>query len=459
MNTPINYWNRLSLAKQFALASFVVLLIGMASVSIWVSHKIEGAVVHSSSVSAALYMDSFIVPLVQELEYTSELSDQTRQELDKLVSSTPLGQRVLSFKIWLEGGYITYSSRPSLTGKTFPVTPNLASAWQGLLHADFDQLDDEEDAQERHSGLPLLEIYSPVRSTETGEILAVSEFYSVAEELNSDLLYAKLQSWLLLAGVGTMMFLSLSSIAVRGSRTIDAQQQKLKERVQDLSVLRRRVENASRKTTELNEHYLRRIGSDLHDGPSQLIALALLKMDSLKQLSAPSSRQSVANEIEIMRDSLAEALNEIRNITAGLAMPEIEGLSVDQTLHKVVKAHERRSGMSVSLVSSECRENIPHSILICLYRFVQETLNNALHHGQSETASVVATYEDSTLQVSVTDDGPGFNVADVAHRSTGFGLSGLRERIESVGGFFDIVSESGQGTIVTTRFILATQED
>lgn len=104
MNTPITYWNGLSLARQFALASFVILLIGMASVSVWVSHKIEGAVVHSSSVSAALYKDSFIIPLVQELEFSNELSEQTRQELDKLISSTPLGKRVLSFKIWLQGG-------------------------------------------------------------------------------------------------------------------------------------------------------------------------------------------------------------------------------------------------------------------------------------------------------------------------------------------------------------------
>jgi len=459
MKTLILFWNGLSLARQFALASFVILLIGMASVSAWVSHKIEIAVVHNSSVSAALYMDSFIVPLVQELEFSNELSDQTRQKLDLLISSTPLGKRVLSFKIWLRDGYVTYSSRSSIAGKTFPVTANLANAWNGLVHADFDQLDDDEDSQERDSGLPLLEIYSPIRSRETGEILAVSEFYSVAEELNSDLFYAKLQSWLLFAGAGTLMFLALSSIAVRGSHTIETQQRKLKQRVQDLSDLRRRVENASRKTTELNEHYLRRIGSDLHDGPSQLIALALLKMDSLKQQTAQLIGLSEAGEIDITRDSLTEALNEIRNITAGLAMPEIEGLSLDQTLHKVVKAHERRSGMTVSLVSGACQESIPHSLLICVYRFVQETLNNTFCHGQAEAASVLVSFEDNTLQVSVTDKGQGFDVANIARKSTGFGLAGLRERIESVGGFFDILSQPGQGTVVTARFVFAAQED
>lgn len=455
MNVLTTFWTGLSLARQFALASFVVLLIGMASVSAWVSHKIEEAVIHNSSVAAALYVDSLVAPLLQELEYTNELSDQNKQELDKLLSRTPVGERVLSFKIWLEGGYITYSSHASLSGKTFPVTDSLAASWKGLVSADFDQLDDDEDARERDSGLPLLEIYSPVRSWETGEILAVCEFYTLADELDTDLVYAKLQSWLLFAGVGTAMFLALSNIAIRGSRTIELQQQKLNERVLDLSDLRTRVENASRKNTEMNEHYLRRIGSDLHDGPSQLIALALLKMDGIQSEAVGRVGLSKASQIDITRDSLAEALNEIRNITAGLAMPEIEGLTVDQTLRKAVKAHEVRSGMRVPVVSDDCQIQFPHSILICVYRFVQETLNNVHHHGDAKTASISITFEDDTLQVCVGDEGRGFDVSEVTRRSTGFGLPGLRERIESVGGFFDIISQPGHGTVVSARFVIA----
>ncbi|MFK7860814.1 MAG: sensor histidine kinase [Granulosicoccus sp.] len=458
MNTLTSFWNGLSLARQFALACFIILLIGMASVSAWVSHKIENAVVHSSSVSAALYMESFITPLIQELDYSHELSEQTEQELDKLIANTPLGKSVRSFKIWLQDGYVTYSSRPSLAGKTFEVTSNLASAWEGNLFAEFDQLEHVEDALEQDSGLPLLEIYSPVRSVESGEVLAVSEFYSVAEELNSDLLYAKLQSWLLFASAGIGMFLTLSTIVFRGSQTIELQQQKLEERVQDLSELRRRVENASRKTTEINERYLRRIGSDLHDGPSQLIALALLKMDSLKHQTTRMEGASQDNDIDITRDALNEALNEIRNVSAGLAMPEIEGLSVDQTVGKVVKAHELRTGSSVSLIASRCKEQIPHSILICLYRFVQEALNNAFYHGQADVVSVLPTFADNTLQVSVIDDGRGFDIADINSQSTGFGLPGLRERIESVGGFFDIDSRLGRGTEVKARFVFTPPE-
>lgn len=459
MKQLIALWMNLSLARQFVLASFIILLIGMASVSAWVSHKIEMAVVHNSSVSTALYMDSFVAPLIQELDQARELSDETRLALDDLIANTPLGERVLSFKIWLENGYVAYSSRSSIAGKTFPVTDNLADGWKGRVHADFDDLEDDEDALERAAGLPLLEIYSPVRSRATGKIIAVSEFYSIARELKSDLFRAKMQSRLLFAGVGTLMFLALSSIAFRGSRTIESQKRKLEERVHDLSELRRRVETASRKTTELNEHYLRRIGSDLHDGPSQLIALALLKMDSLKQRASELMDPSDVHEIEVTRDSLNESLKEIRDITAGLAMPEIEGLSVEQTLQKAVKSHVRRTGMSVDIDGEDHRETYPHSILICLYRFVQETLSNAYQHGQATDATIRISCDDNTLQVKVSDSGSGFDVGKVAQASTGFGLPGLRERIESVGGFFDIQSRPNHGTQATVRFVIASSED
>lgn len=458
MNVLITFWTGLSLARQFVLASFVILLLGMASVSAWVSHKIEMAVVHNASVSTALYMDSFVAPLIQQLDSSRNLTDQTHQLLDNLLEKTPLGERVLSFKIWLEGGYVAYSSRSSLVGKTFPITENLADGWKGLIHADFDDLHDDEDALEREAGVPLLEIYSPVRSSVTGRIIAVAEFYSTAGELRADLFRAKLQSQILFAGVGFLMFLALSSIAFRGSRTIETQQRKLEERVRDLSELRHRLESASRKSTEMNEVYLRRIGSDLHDGPSQLIALALLKMDAIERQAQQVMVPESVRDIEITRESLMESLREIRNITAGLAMPEIEGLSVGQTLQKVIKSHQRLTDMQVNLESADCSRVYPHSILICLYRFVQETLANAFNHGQASEAQVVISCEDDILQVSVSDNGLGFDIEEIARSSTGFGLAGLRERIESIGGFFSIDSNRESGTRATVRFVIAGEQ-
>ena len=85
------------------------------------------------------------------------------------------------------GGLIAYSSHKEIIGTTYATTSNLERAWAGEVTAEFDTLEDDEDAQERAAGVPLLEMYSPIRETGTGRIIAVAEFYETAEALKSNL--------------------------------------------------------------------------------------------------------------------------------------------------------------------------------------------------------------------------------------------------------------------------------
>lgn len=447
---------KMKLARKFAITSFAILLLGMLCVSYWVSYKIEIGVVNNSGASGALYMESFVTPLLQELDgQPRQISSENRARLDRLMAETSLGERVVSFKIWAHDGYIVYSSRPELIGVVYPETEPLLQAWNGQVNAEFDQLNDEEDSGERTTGLPLLEIYTPIRSDRDGSIIAVAEFYSLERELSSELFRAKLESWILFGVAGLIMFFCLSGIVLQGSRTIDLQQRKLSDRVNELSELRNRLEKASRRSTELNESFLRRVGSDLHDGPGQLVALALLRLDRLKDLySTDQSAPTSNNDVEIVHDALAESLEEIRNISAGLTLPQLDGLNLQQSLQKAALAHSRRTSVIVEVQFDRVPDHIPQSIQICLYRFVQETLFNAFHHGGTDRAILESRYNDGLLEVTVSDPGVGFDLNTALNNSTGLGLSGLRQRIESVGGFFAITSREGEGTKVVAQFIV-----
>ena len=154
--------------------------------------------------------------------------------LGQLIDHAPLGEQVLSYKIWGKEGIIVHSSNADLIGKQFPVTETLNSAWRGTIQAEYDNLHDEEDVVEKAFNVPLLEIYSPIRNN-AGEVIAVSEFYANAEQLERDLFLTGLQSWMLFGFAGLTMFAALSGIALRGSRTIESQQNVLKKRVTELS--------------------------------------------------------------------------------------------------------------------------------------------------------------------------------------------------------------------------------
>lgn len=460
-------WNRLSLAAQFLTTGSIVLLIGMTVIGVWVTERIEDGVTRNTAASTALYMESFVAPLLAELSHGNELSQKTRQALDSLLKDNELGRRILSFKIWKEEGLIAYSSRKNIIGKRFPTTPNLRAAWEGEVTAEFDTLEDEEDAAERVRGIPLLEMYSPIRELHTGRIIAVAEFYESAQALKHNLFIANLQSWLVVALVTLAMLGALSGIVLRGSRTIKQQRIVLEQRVLELSQLlaqneqlSQRLQHASQRTTEINESYLRRISADLHDGPAQLLSLALLRLDSLEPLfeqAAAATRDE--SEFQIVRGALTDAITEVREICTGLTLPVLDDMSPRRLLLSAANAHMRRTRSEVEVDIQSAPEQLAKSIKICIYRFVQETLSNAFRHAGGSGQKLSCHYQDGLLEVAVSDTGPGFEQKKNDQRtetatSSGLGLPGLHERIESLGGELQIHSplHLGQGSRILMRY-------
>lgn len=351
---------------------------------------------------------------------------------------------MFAFKIWKPDGTIVFSNEASVVGKRFSLTEGLLAARAGNVHAEFDHLEGLENEVERRSGLPLLEIYSPIREPWSGRVIAISEFYEVASELRSDLTRAKFQSWLVVGLVTFAMLALLFGIVARGSRLIAAQRSSLNEQVSTLSdlliqnrTLRRREEQATRRTADLNERYLRRISAELHDGPAQLLAFASLRLGAVASVSA-------SEDIDRVKTALDEAMQDIRNICRGLTLPELESLTTIDVITRVVVAHEGRTGTRVAF---DCVSELPALSMadkICAYRFIQEALNNAFRHAGGLGQRVVACAKAGGIEIRVSDDGPGF---DRQSAGNGLGLIGLEERIASLRGSLTIAAE--QGTALT----------
>jgi signal transduction histidine kinase len=451
-------WTALSLARQFSLAAAAVLVLGMLVIGLWVTRQIEEGVTRNTAAATALYVDSVIAPLLPDLRGDAGLSYGAQRALDETLSKGALGQRLASFKIWKDGGLIAYASDPELIGARFEPTESLEQAWSGRVTAEFDSLEDEENASERLRNVPLLEIYSPIREPWSGEVVAVAEFYEVADELQGNLRAVRLRSWLVV-GVATLCMMGLLfGIVLRGSEMIATQRQALEGRVADLSrllrqneELRLRVQSASSRAAALNERFLKRISADLHDGPAQLLALASLRLGTSH---APEKASPDPGELESIRNYLDDAMREIRSICRGLTLPHIEAMTLPELLRSAVAAHEQRTGTTVSLSAPDSAPEISAAEKICVYRFVQEGLNNAFRHAGGVGQSVSAETSDAMLAVTVSDLGGGFDAA--AEQGGGLGLAGLRDRIESLGGAFEVKS-STSGTRVAMRLHLGPE--
>lgn len=456
------HWRGMSLAAQFAAAAAIVIGIGMAVLGTWVAARIQAGVIRHTALAAALYMDRFVEPHVQELASGATLSQASRDALTGLLARPGLDKKILDIRIWRLDGTIMFSRNAEMIGQRFPVEDRLKAAANGTVGAEFDELDSEENIGDKQLHEHLLEIYAPVREAGTERIIAVAEIYQVSGQLASELRWARVESVLAVCGLGVVMLGALSGIVLRGSRTIASQQKSLSERVEQLSrllaqntELRQRVAEANRRASEGNERFLRRVSAELHDGPVQLIGLVLLRLDSLvpKPKDAPPDK-----DLEIVRGALKDALSEIRDVSHGLALPELENLNLTAALDIAITNHERRSGTLVDIDHDEhLPAHVPGSVKTCAYRFVQEGLNNAFHHAGGAGQCVATRWDGKHLTVEVSDKGGGIVNKPQTAPKCGLGLPGLRDRIEALSGAMTIVT-GPEGTTLRAVFPLNNSE-
>jgi signal transduction histidine kinase len=437
-----NGWADMSLARQFALAGGTVMFLATLAVGFLVSNAIEDAVTRNTGNATALYMESFIAPLTQDLAVQDRLSETSRAEIGALLAQTALGKRVVSFKIWRKGGLVVDSSNPAVIGKKFEVTDNLRAAWQGVVMADYSDTADEEDSAENAMGIPLLEIYSPVRDVNSGEVIAVVEFYEDAVQLSHDLLQARLVSWGAVAAMMALIWGSLFVVVLRGSRTIDRQLLALSDLSSRNVALRLRVQGAASRFSALNDESLRRIGADLHDGPAQLMGYVALRLDSLR---AHLTGAAAAAEIASVEKAVKDSITEIRTIARGLSLPDIDRRALPDLIQSLTESHAARTGTEVALqVDPALAGDLPLSVKTCVYRAVQEALTNAWRHAEGAGQEVRLTLDGDLLRLSVLDRGPGLSHPPQSDEdgqddgNSGMGLAGLTDRVESLGGHLEL---------------------
>ena len=452
-----NFFSNLNLSQRFMLASLVILLAGMVGISVWVAKQIETGVIHRTGATTALYVDSFVAPYLQGLGQSDELLTEQIEKLSKLLQNTPMGQQIVAFKVWDTRGKLLYSTDQSTIGKTYPMHEGMLRARLGQVVSELSPLDEEENAPLGKVHDKLLETYSPVWLSGTNQVIAVAEFYQLTDELDREISILRSRSWLVVGLAILLMYLLLSGFVRRASDTITQQRSELGRKVEQLTELlaqnlelHERVRRAAGSVALLNESFLRRVGSELHDGPAQDLGLSLLKLDALVEWVEAHPQEAFEpgklDELTEIEASLQNALKEMRGIATGLSLPQLTDLGLPETVVRVVRAHERHTGTAVTLELGTVPEQIGMPLKITVYRLIQEALNNAYRHASSAEQRVRVYCEKEQVVVEITDRGSGFQAEHGGEWDGRLGLSGMRERVESLGGQFKIESEIGQGT-------------
>jgi signal transduction histidine kinase len=447
-------FSRLSLAEQFLLVSFPILLAGTLFIGMWIGDQVEESVTRRIGGMTALYVDSFVGTHVQTLAEGDDLTQADRSALAALLTDTPLGKKIIALNIWRPDGRVLFSSSPGVEGQTLPVSEGLAAALAGNIFSEVSERSPAEQARHRQPLSRVIEMYSPIHADRMGRVIAVAEFYQAPDEVDREAGTVQRRSWLVLAGIMFAMYLLLSLVVGRGSRMISQQRRDLSDKVDQLTalnhqntLLHERVRRAAARTTELNEQFLQGISSDIHDGAAQDLGFALMRLRGMGEACSGEAAPAgcVLENALSVRTAVESALAELRAIAANLKLPDLEHLTLGEIAARVVRSHEQKTDTKVTLVKEMPDVSAPVRVKITLYRLLQESLANTFHHAQAEHCRVDIRGDAQSLTVEVTDDGHGFDL-QAALRKGRLGLAGMRERVEIIGGTFELESTPGRGT-------------
>lgn len=467
IRSPLEWLAARTLSTQFLIGSGLVVLLATISAGYLTTRLVSDNALSSKAGTTALLLQSVTEAMVQDLSHSKSLAAANIARLDTLFADPEFKARFPHFEVWTPDGTVAYSRAKEMIGQRFDPPPGLTGSLAGEIVSTYANLNAAEHAL-RNINTRFLEIYSPLHDQATGRIIGVAEIHEDPTSLNIELRRLRQTTWATVALFSGFVMFGLFTIVRRGSQTIESQRQALRHRAEEaeltsreLMELRDRASRASMELANMNEQFMRRIGADLHDGPVQLVTLAILQLGHVSDMEDAADRnRTLDGAVKILSDVLAET----RSVTRSLLLPEITHLAAHDIIAHAIRQHEGRTGTSVRFIPKGANADLPPAVKTCLYRFVQEGLTNAYRHAGGNGQTVRCLLDIPLIEVSIEDDGLPPGVQPLTGNSGGMGIYGLRQRIESFGGKLLTDRRPNGGTVLQMKLELqdahhqATQE-
>src|SRR5688572_15842010 len=238
----------------------------------------------------------------------------------------------------------------------------------------------------------------------------------------------------------------LQDLADRASLTI--QNAQLFEQVQGT---RQRLEALSRRLLEVQESERRALTRELHDRVGQNLTGLGITLQNMKALLSGEAAQRLAANFDDVQALVEDTTRQIRDIMAELHLPELEDYGLAAALEIYAERATLRGNLElIADLPALAPPPLPSDVRIALFRSAQEAISNVLKHADATQLEISLQGEDGRVRLRVEDDGQGFEPeASPQKEAPSWGLKIMRERIESIGGKVQILSEPGAGTRVT----------
>jgi signal transduction histidine kinase len=202
-------------------------------------------------------------------------------------------------------------------------------------------------------------------------------------------------------------------------------------------------------TINIQEDERHRIAADIHDRVVSQMVGALYEVEGCIQLNRKS--KDTDGKLQLLKQLLNEAIEQTRRSIYNLWPAALDQMSLIPALNELFKHQETITGLRHTIQVHGTPYQLRPATQIAIYRIVQEAMNNAFQHAAANSIDMSIRFSPQQLSIEICDDGNGFDVQQVMQLPLAchYGLIGMRERAQSVGGYLTVKSEPSKGSQVT----------
>lgn len=205
------------------------------------------------------------------------------------------------------------------------------------------------------------------------------------------------------------------------------------------------LKELAHKTVMFQEDEKKHLARELHDGINQLLVSSKCH---LELMSHRLEDEKLKLHLDKSQRSLTTAINEVRHISHQLRPSALDDIGLEAALTTLLQDFHSHSGIDTDSHFDTQQQRLSSEVATTLYRIAQESLNNIEKHAKAKKVTVNLQKMGNMLQLLIRDDGVGFIVNQAVHHQ-GIGLRNMQERVEFIGGEFELISELGLGTEIT----------
>lgn len=212
-----------------------------------------------------------------------------------------------------------------------------------------------------------------------------------------------------------------------------------------LQLQQKQLHDLTAKLIKAQEDEGQRIARELHDDVSQRLAALVLDVVSLEQ-QPPLWPELIGKALQPVREQLERLSDDVHNLAYKLHPSLLEHAGLQPAIEDQIREVTKRTGLSVSLKVSRVPDSLSLDHSTCLFRVLQESLQNVVKHACATEAIVKLSGSSKGVGLSVTDNGKGFDASDKSAHHQGLGLTSMQERLRLLNGFLRVHSRPADGT-------------